>query len=313
MNFKYNKKANDRLDQFLTTHGGDFSRVYWQKSIKDGCVTVNDKITSSPAFRLSEGDEIKIVKKIEKPAKNNEAKIEPTIIAENDDWIVINKPAGLASQIGIDETGYCLLDWFKKYFPAWKKNGLDPVRPGLVHRLDKLVSGIMVLAKTEAMSVDLKKQFKERLIEKKYLALVDEPISKPSGVIDFPLIRGLKGKISAKPNQERLGRPAITEFTVLKNFPHASYIEINLKTGRTHQIRAHFLAYGHPLVGDRRYRPKKKPDKSGLNRIWLHSHELSFNDLKGVRQTFTAPLPKELENYLAKFTPSNRRKQRIFG
>lgn len=301
MNWKYNKKTPERLDQFLTTHGGDFSRVYWQKSIKDDCITVNDNVVSSPAFRLSEGDEIKIVKEMAKPVNNNSVKIEPTIIDESDDWIVINKPAGLASQIGVDQTGYCLLDWFKKYFPGWKKNKLDPDRPGLVHRLDKLVSGVMVLAKTEAMSIDLKKQFKERLIEKKYLALVDEPISKSSGVIDFPLMRGLEGKISAKPNSEEVGRPAITEFTVLKNFPHASYVEVNLKTGRTHQIRAHFLAYGHPLVGERRYRPKKKPDKSGLNRIWLHSHELTFTDLQGKRQTFIAPLPKELETYLAKF------------
>jgi len=301
MNFKYTKTTSDRLDQFLTTKSGDFSRVYWQKSIKDGCVTINDKVVTSPAYRLIAGDKIKLIKELAKIVSNTSPKIDPEVLAETADWIVINKPAGLASQLHEDQPGYCLIDWFKKYFPAWKKNKLDPERPGLVHRLDKLVSGIMIMAKTNTMSESLKQQFKDRTIVKKYLALVDEPINKPSGVINFPLTRGLEGKISAKPNNEEIGRSAITEFTVLKNFPHASYIEVNLKTGRTHQIRAHFLAYGHPLVGDHRYRPKKRPDKSGLNRVWLHSHELSFTDLQGERQAFTAPLPPELEDYLTRF------------
>ncbi|MCX6794725.1 MAG: RNA pseudouridine synthase [Candidatus Falkowbacteria bacterium] len=243
----------------------------------------------------------------------------PEIIAATPEYLVINKPAGLAAHAGGNLTEPTLADWLIANYKKIKDVGDDPIRPGLVHRLDKEVSGLMVIAKTQASFDNLKNQFKEREINKEYVALVHGRVTKDFGAINFPITRSQEGyKMAALPSgSEDLlsrrhpkgrdqgnitswlkSRAALTEFEVLKRFVNYTLLKISLKTGRTHQIRVHFFAYGYPLVGDNLYCTKKtelKNKKLNLGRVFLVADHLSFRDLKGVTQDFRIGLPKELQ------------------
>ena len=248
----------------------------------------------------------------------------PEIIKETNDYLVINKPAGLAVHSGGNLKEKTLVDWLLKYYPSLKKIGDDPQRPGIVHRLDKDVSGLMVIAKNQKSFLDLKKQFKNRQIKKIYIALVHGQIKNDSGTINFPIVRAKSGqRMAALPeNTENLltrphprnrdqgnidnwfkSRSALTEFTVLKRYINYTLIKVRIKTGRTHQIRVHFFAYGHPLVGDNLYTNKKskiRNKKLNLGRIFLVSTELNFQDLREQTQSFIIDLPLELKIALPK-------------
>jgi len=250
--------------------------------------------------------------------------LEPTIIFENDDYLVLNKPAGLISHGGTGITEETLIDWLKKKYPKLENVGDDPLRPGLVHRLDKEACGLMVVAKNQKSFEDLKKQFQARKVTKKYIALAHGKISKDEDVITFPIRRSRDGfKMAALPNasetiseKNKIGnrdrgilkaqgqsKEAITDFQVIKRFVNYTLLEVKIKTGRTHQIRVHFFAYGHPLLGDPLYYTKKtkvRNQKAGLDRLFLVSKELGFKDLNGEKQLYTIELPTELDNFLAK-------------
>jgi 23S rRNA pseudouridine1911/1915/1917 synthase len=242
----------------------------------------------------------------------------PEIISETDDYLVINKPAGLAVHGGGNLTEPTLADWLINYYPKIKKVGDDSVRPGIVHRLDKEVSGLMVIAKNQKSFTALKEQFKSREIVKEYLALVYGQVANDEGLIDFPIKRSQTGhKMAALPlKAEKLltrrhpqgrdqgningwfkARSAQTEFQILKKFVNYTLLRVKIKTGRTHQIRVHFFAYGHPLVGDNLYvtpKTKIKNKKLNLGRIFLMAEHLSFRDLNGQEQDFKIELPSEL-------------------
>lgn len=231
---------------------------------------------------------------------------EPNIIADTQDYLVIEKPAGLIVHhaetlpAGRQETASlpALTDWLLKKYPSIKGVGEGNERPGIVHRLDKDASGLMVIAKTQKMYVHLKKQFQNRQIKKEYLALAHGKIIADQGIINFPLERSKRtGRMASLPQATEKSRQTITEFFVLKRFVNFTYLKVVIKTGRTHQIRSHLLAYGHPLAGDKLYRGKKlKP--AGLNRIFLHAAALSFFGLNGDWSEFKSPLPPELNNFL---------------
>jgi len=249
-------------------------------------------------------------------------KNKPEIISETPDYLVINKPAGLAVHGGGNLKEATLTDWLLEHYPKIKSVGDDPVRPGLVHRLDKDVSGLMVVAKNQKSFINLKNQFKDREVNKEYIALIHGKIAKEDGVIDFPITRSKEGyKMAALPaNAEELlvrkhpqgrdqgnidgyfkSRNALTEFTVLKRFVNYTLLRVNIKTGRTHQIRVHFFAYGHPLVGDNLYctrKTKEKNKKLDLGRVFLVADNLSFRDNKGEKQSFRINLPAELLEFL---------------
>ncbi len=246
-------------------------------------------------------------------------KLVPKIIAATPEYLVINKPAGLAVHAGGNLTEPTLADWLIANYKKIKDVGDDPVRPGLVHRLDKEVSGLMVIAKTQASFDNLKNQFKEREINKEYVALVHGRVAKDFGVINFPITRSQEGyRMAALPSgSENLlsrrhpkdrdqgnitswlkSRAALTEFEVLKRFVNYTLLKVSLKTGRTHQIRVHFFAYGYPLVGDNLYCTKKtelKNKKLNLGRVFLAADHLSFRDLKGTTRDFRIDLPEELQ------------------
>ncbi len=244
--------------------------------------------------------------------------ITPQIITETNDYLVINKPAGLAVHGGGNLKEPTLADWLIIKYPKIKLVGDDPSRPGLVHRLDKDVSGLMVIAKNNKSFLSLKNQFKNRKIKKAYIALVHGRLDKDEGIINFPITRSHAGyRMAALPAhtsdllqrrhpRERdqgnitgwfKSRDAMTEFIVLKRFINYTLIKVVIKTGRTHQIRVHFFAYGHPLAGDNLYYTKKtkvKNNKLNLGRIFLIANRLSFQDLSGKTQNFTLELSPEL-------------------
>lgn len=306
-NITYNEDAKERLDKFLSRTLAGFTRPQIKQMIISGQVLVNGKTVSAHHF-LKKGYVISFVKKTvavkkevaKKPAVSK--LIEPKVIAETDDYLVINKPVGLLVHPAPGSRNPSLTDWLVKKYPKIKKVGEDPERPGIVHRLDKDVSGLIVIAKNQKMFVCLKSQFQQRQTLKEYLALVYGKIDRDQGVISFPLSRSkITGRISAKPIDSEQGREAITEFLVLKRLVNYTYLKVTIKTGRTHQIRAHLKAYGHPIVGDKLYYNKNnKPAK--LNRPFLHSTRLGFSDLKGQRQEFEAKLPAELNNFLKQLT-----------
>ncbi len=228
-------------------------------------------------------------------------------IDENDEYLVINKPAGLITHGAPHIKERTLADFLLDEYPRLDKTGEGPERPGMMHRLDKLVSGILVVAKTPESYRNLKKQFQKRTVEKNYTALVYGQIDKDDGEINFPIERSARGfKMAALPltvggEKNEAGRRAATEFTVTKSYINYTLLEVKIKTGRTHQIRVHLAAYGHPLVGDDLYgthKTKIKNKKLGTERIFLHAHRLAFRDLSGKRKEYEAKLPDDFKKLL---------------
>lgn len=224
------------------------------------------------------------------------------IIYEDDDILAVNKPAGLlvhnVSSSKIHDSS--LVDWLIEKYPEIKKVGEDSERPGIVHRLDKDTSGILLVAKNQKTFEYLKSQFQERKIKKKYIALVEGVIKGDEGTINLPIAKS-KGDFRKKTSVGKMvgkEREATTEYKVLKKFSKYTLVEVFPKTGRTHQIRVHFKAIGHPIVCDKLYGPKKQVCPSGLTRQFLHANALEFNLLDGSRIQLEADLPLDLQNTL---------------
>lgn len=286
-----------RLDMWLA-EVLNLSRSAVQKKVKEGNVLIDGKPIS--AHRLLKDNEVVMVKeRIKKEKEIREETIIPEIpiIAETDDYLVVNKPSGVLMHGGDRELRLTLVDWLVKKYPKIIKVGEDPSRPGIVHRIDKDVSGLVVIAKTQKFFDHIKKQFQDRTTTKRYEALVYGADMPDEGEILFRLERSTKGyRMAARPlNQE--GKIAITQFTVEKRFHNYTLLSLIIKTGRTHQIRAHLAAYNHPIVGDDLYGSAKNKltnKKLQLNRVFLVASSLAFTDLAGERQTFIIPLPNEL-------------------
>lgn len=285
---------NERLDQVLTTLDPAFSRAQWQKHIKEGCVSVDGKAVLIPHRRIQAGQVI-----VWAPGAGEAVPMERTaagpilplrIIAETDAWLVIDKPAGLlvhpASETDTEPT---LIDALLAHDPKIAKVGPEPERPGIIHRLDRDVSGLMVVARTQAAYDDLQAQFRERKIDKTYLALVHGVMELDEGDIRFKLARSTsKGRMAARPVEKSEGKVAWTHYAVLERLPGATLLRVNIFSGRTHQIRAHLFALGHPVFGDTLYKRRQSDRRNEAPRLMLQSIELSFRDpASGEKQAFT--------------------------
>lgn len=288
-----NKK---RLDKFLTEKLTNLTRSQIKKLIKHGQVLVNGKTPSVHEF-LKTGDFIEI-----KELHESEPMPVPEIpvLLEGSGFVVINKPAGVLSHPNHVKNAPILTDWLIEKFPETKNVG-DPERPGIVHRLDKETSGVIVIATTQPMFDHLKKQFHDRLVKKSYTALVHGHLADQSGQINKPIGRSRKnGRMAARAKSiEEKDRAATTDYKVIKRFQKYDLVQAQPLTGRTHQIRVHFMSLGHPVVGDRLYRIRGQKKIPELNRPFLHSSELTFNDMAGKEQKASAPLPQELQHFLS--------------
>lgn len=291
-----------RLDKFLKNRFKDISRAYLQKLIKQGMVLVNNRPAKSN-YSLRVGDKIG-VQIIETPTSalilEPDATIPLEILYEDDDVIVINKQAGLSVHPSQSTPKGTLANALLARYPEIRNVGEDPLRPGIVHRLDKDTSGIMIAAKNDRAFQFLKNQFQSRQTIKKYIALVSDRIKEKRGIISEPIGRfKTKQIVGAKPRKGlrvKKTRPAVTEYEVLKYLDGYTLVAAFPKTGRMHQLRVHFAFIGHPIVGDQKYGLKK--DRRLLNRQFLHASELTLKLPNGQTKTFAAELPKDLKDFL---------------
>jgi 23S rRNA pseudouridine1911/1915/1917 synthase len=292
-----------RLDVFLARRT-ELSRSQIQKHIKAGRITLNEK-TVATHHLVHPGDVISItdleVDYHERDLTSSE--IAPTILAEDDDYLVVNKPSGLVVHGGPGIHERTLADWAVAHDAKIGDVGDHPEqRPGIVHRLDRDVSGVMVIAKTVKAFDDLKRQFQNHSITKEYVALAHGRLKDQAGRISFAIARKAdkSGLMVARPGSKE-GKTAETLFTVDRFVKSYSLVRVQTLTGRGHQIRVHFKAIGHPLVGDPLYKMKKqKPLKIPPPRVFLHATKLGFEDLRGEQRLYQSPLPTDLAQYLAK-------------
>ena len=226
------------------------------------------------------------------------------IIKETEDYMVVYKPAGLLVHTAPGKNEVTLADLVIKHFPEIINVGDDVIRPGIVHRLDQNVSGLLVVAKTSEMFEHLKDQFKNRETKKIYQALVFNWPKEERGKIDLPIGRSGKG-VKMSVNFGKDLKTALTEYCVLEKYKWhkqgLALLEIKLHTGRTHQIRVHCQSQGHPLVGDTLYKIKRVKHPENFDRIFLQAVELGFKDLENVEQNFKLELDVELKELLINF------------
>jgi len=273
------KEAGMRIDHVLSARMKNLSRSQIQSTLfARECVAVNGK-TVSKNYRLQKGDRVTVIEEIKKASP---IFVTPVIrvLFENEDYLVLDKPAGLVVHGVHGSSSPTVVDFLLEHVPTIKKIGDDPIRPGIVHRLDKDASGVMVVAKTQIMFDTLKRQFKLRRVKKQYLILVYGIPSKLSGEITFSLSRARHSpRIVAHSNT---GRHALTQYWVEKQFGRYALIRVEPHTGRTHQIRVHFFAFGYPIVGDTIYIAKNIKNKIEGSRLMLHATLLGFHDPLGV-------------------------------
>jgi len=234
----------------------------------------------------------------------------PKVIYEDADVLVVNKPAGLAVHEDGRSNDSVLTDWVRDNYPQIVgvgeemrlQNGEVIDRPGVVHRLDKDTSGILLLAKNQETFLFLKEQFKDRKTQKLYHAFVYGEVKETVGTIDKPIGRSKKDfRLWTTHTQGGKVREAVTRWTRLSTGSGFSYIALEPKTGRTHQLRVHLKSIGHPIVHDERYAPKKDP-ALGFKRLALHAVALSFEHPNGTRMSIEAPLPEDFKKAKEMFT-----------
>jgi 23S rRNA pseudouridine1911/1915/1917 synthase len=289
------KDIGERLDRILVTRLGDrLTRSQLQALIKDGHATVNGAAVKT-GFKLKGGEQIALT--IPPPPVADSVAPEPIaldIVYEDDELAVINKPAGLVVHPGAGNLSGTLVNAILARYPEISEMRYAPQRRGIVHRLDKDTSGLILIAKREPAMRHLSNQFQQRTVEKVYLALVEKPPKTPIGRIDLPIARDPNHR--TRMSVQRDGRPAVSEFTVIEHFNSGpALLEVKLLTGRTHQIRVHLAYLGSPIIGDAIYGYRKQK----LRGQFLHAARLCFDHPStGERLCFEAPLPERLQTLL---------------
>ena len=271
-----------RLDIYLSTKfDTTISRSLWQKYIKAGYISVNNKVATTPKFEVDETDEIAL----NLPEKE-QADVDLPILYEDDDVIVVNKPSGLLTHAkgGLsDEPTVAEIIRPKTSFAT------DTDRPGIVHRLDRDTSGLLIIAKNPESAVHLQRQFAERTAKKTYIAIIDSKPKLNAAKIDLPI-----GRNPSAPSTFRIdpnGKPAQTTYHVLAKNDIQSLVELKPTTGRTHQLRVHLAHLNAPLLGDRVY------GKSSDCRMMLHAQKLEITLPSGERKVFEAAVPDEFKRF----------------
>lgn len=293
----------NRLDKYIVGKYPEFTRGQAQKLIEKGKVLVNGKIAKS-SLAIKETDKVELVKPGKKKIALKKIKVDFPVIYEDKECLVINKPAGVSVYpINEEDKSVTIVDYSLQNFKVKFK---DPERPGIVHRLDKETSGVLILAKNQKALDYLMAQFKQREVKKVYLALVYGIMQHPEGIIDSPIQRSHKHRKKMSLAAAGTGRQAISQYKVLKEYrldpKHlVSLVEVRIHTGRTHQIRVHMSSIGHPVIGDVTYgnpsMNRKFIKKFGLKRQFLHAHLVEFKTpVKDKQVSVVAELPDDLKN-----------------
>jgi 23S rRNA pseudouridine1911/1915/1917 synthase len=304
-----------RLDLYLSTHTADLSRAAIQRLIEKGAVTVNGK-RPKPSQKVRPGDAIEWDVPKATPLEIGGEAIPLEVLHEDDALLVLNKPAGIVVHPAPGHWSGTLVNallYHMEQETAAGRGGLASIggreRPGLVHRLDKGTSGVMVIAKTDAAHQRLSKQFKSHTIHRVYVALVLGSVKGKAGRVDLAIGRDTKDrkKISARTTSPR---DAVTEFLVAERFGKtATLVEVHPQTGRTHQIRVHLASLGHPLLGDQTYGGNKVCTLEGLpiERPMLHARTLGFtHPTSGKVFEYSVPPPADMDSLLSLLRGSSR-------
>ena len=298
-------EAGERLDSFLAKKLPDLSRSAIKKHIQAGHILVGGKKIKT-SYKLNDKDEIVV----DLPEKSAPKELEPEnikldIVYEDSDLIIIKKPADMVVHTDDNYKSGTLVNALLNYYPAIKEVG-QPDRPGIVHRLDKDTSGLIICAKNEKSYKYLVAKFKAREISKKYYALVFGKVKDKQGTIAYSLSKNKSGKAKMT---IAVDKEAVTKYKVEKYFDRGdqnyTLLEVSPKTGRTHQIRIHLAKIGHPIAGDQLYSFKQHRRECPLKRQFLHAFRLEFQLPSGKDKTFEIELPADLNDFLSRscYTP----------
>ncbi|MBI2906256.1 MAG: RluA family pseudouridine synthase [Chloroflexi bacterium] len=283
--------AGARLDKFLSERFPQLSRSRIQKLIEEGQVAVNGK-TAKASLRLKEGDSVSVLVPAPEPQEPIPEEMPVRFVYEDEDVIVVDKPPGIPVHPAPGHPRHTLVNAILARCPELKDSEA-PIRPGIVHRLDMNTSGLMVVARNLEAKESLTAQMKERSMDKRYLALVSGSVAPQQGVIEAPIGRDPTDR--KKMAIVSTGREARTRYRVLDYPGNNTLLELKLETGRTHQIRVHLSAIGHPVVGDPIYGQRS----SLVERQFLHSYRLGFRHPRsGKHLEFTSELPPDLKEAL---------------
>ena len=298
--------SGTRLDAFLSSQLTDVSRATIQKAIQNGACLVNDH-NPKASYKVRTGDEIQLELPEATPLEAVPENIPLDIVYEDDALIVINKPAGLIVHPGAGVQSGTLANALVYHFQ--QLSHANSLRPGIVHRLDVGTSGLMVVAKTERAHQHLAAQFEARTVEKHYTALVYGAVKNDAGRIDAPIGRDPRNRVKMAIRPAGQGRTALTLYRVVQRFNDFTLLDVEIKTGRTHQIRVHLAHIKHPIVGDTTYdggrvntvkdaRLRSAIEK--LGRPFLHAASLRFEHLSGAPMNFEVALPESLQEFLCR-------------
>lgn len=275
-----------RLDQYLAQIHPEVSRHYLKELIEKGQILVNGE-KSEPSYHLKAEDKLTVNIPPKASSKVTAEKLPLKIIYEDQDILVIDKPAGQVTHPAVGHRSGTLVNAVLGHVNLTGVG--EETRPGLVHRLDKDTSGLIVLAKNEPTRLELVKDFRHRAVHKEYLALISGHLLEPAGEIDEPIGRDHRNHLKFAVTSS--GKPAVTRYFTEKVLPNYTLLRVEPLTGRTHQIRVHLSFLRHPIVGDTIYGGEV------ASRLFLHASVLSFI-LKGEERTFESPLPDDLAGIL---------------
>jgi 23S rRNA pseudouridine1911/1915/1917 synthase len=300
--------SEQRLDLFLVGQFRDSSRSAIQRAITSGAITINDKLVK-PSHRLSAGETIAGEVPAAPPIEARPEAIPLDIVFEDDEMIVLNKPAGMVTHPGAGVVSGTLANALVHHLMQTgaappRRGGVS--RPGIVHRLDAGTSGLLVAAKTDRAHLRLAEQFESRTVEKHYTALVYGTVNDAEGQIDAPIGRDPHSRVKMAVTPK--GRPALSLYRVVERFEEFTLLDVEIKTGRTHQIRVHLAHRKHPVVADETYdagranslrNARARAAIAALHRPFLHAARLTLaHPASGAPLEFTAPLPEELNVFL---------------
>lgn len=294
--YPLDEDTDTRIDAYLRSHT-EFSRSRLSAMILEGAISVNGIVVEKPSFKVESGQTVSLRVPEVRPVAIVPQDIPLDILYQDPDIVVVNKPCGMVVHPAAGNEDHTLVNALLYHVHDLSGIGGE-MRPGIVHRLDKDTSGLILIAKNDRAHTALSEQFKERSMEKHYHAVAFGNFPDDHGLIDAPIARHPidRKKMAVVPN----GKPSQTEWKVISRVKSATYLDVHLLTGRTHQIRVHMNSIGHPLLGDRIYAPNLKTSVH-VPRLMLHAYTLSFtHPTHGERMTLTAPLPEKFLSTLEK-------------